>query len=298
MEANNQIPSFPASRPLDLLDKPLLDGIFLTLQPRISELTFAGLYLFRKAHDYKLTMLGDSLVILGKGYDGDQRFLPPLTGDIPKALKSLFAAGLYLYGADEKFTHSYLNSESIILTEERDSFDYLYLKSDMAELPGNRYHKKKNRVNYFMARHNHSVDFFGEKYLSGCLELLEEWEKFRGNVESRSSILESEATAESIVLASQLGLQGVVLLVDARVKAFAIGERLNYTTVVCHFEKSDIFMEGISQLVNREFNRLLFNDCTYVNREQDLGEPGLRSAKLSYHPMELVKKFSARLINP
>jgi hypothetical protein len=50
-------------------------------------------------------------------------------------------------------------------------------------------------------------------------------------------------------------------------------------------------MEGLSQLVNREFCRLLFCDCYYVNREQDLGEPGLRSAKLSYHPVELVKKF-------
>jgi hypothetical protein len=50
-------------------------------------------------------------------------------------------------------------------------------------------------------------------------------------------------------------------------------------------------MEGLSQLVNREFARLLFTDCMYVNREQDLGESGLRIAKLSYHPVELVKKF-------
>jgi hypothetical protein len=50
-------------------------------------------------------------------------------------------------------------------------------------------------------------------------------------------------------------------------------------------------MEELSQLVNREFARLLFTDCRYVNREQDLGEPGLRNAKLSYHPVELVKKY-------
>jgi hypothetical protein len=53
-------------------------------------------------------------------------------------------------------------------------------------------------------------------------------------------------------------------------------------------------MEGLSQLVNREFARLLFGDCRFVNREQDLGEPGLRSAKLSYHPVELVKKYRVR----
>jgi len=53
-------------------------------------------------------------------------------------------------------------------------------------------------------------------------------------------------------------------------------------------------MEGLSQLVNREFARLLFTECRYVNREQDLGEPGLRNSKLSYHPVELVKKFRVR----
>jgi len=43
-------------------------------------------------------------------------------------------------------------------------------------------------------------------------------------------------------------------------------------------------MEGLSQLVNREFSRLLFTDCRYINREQDLGVPGLRKAKESYQP--------------
>jgi hypothetical protein len=80
------------------------------------------------------------------------------------------------------------------------------------------------------------------------------------------------------------------------VKGFAIGERLNRDTAVCHFEKTDPFMEGLAQLVNREFAARFFTDCTYINREQDLGEPGLRSAKLSYHPVELVRKYRARRV--
>ena len=91
--------------------------------------------------------------------------------------------------------------------------------------------------------------------------------------------------------AEELGLAGVVVTVAGEVRAFAVGERLNRDTVVCHFERADHFMEGLSQLVNREFCRLLFSDCRYVNREQDLGEPGLRNAKLSYHPVELVRKL-------
>lgn len=284
---------FPSSRPLDLCDRPLLNRIFADLQPRISELTFAGLYLFRIAHDYRLTMAGDAIVVLGKGYDGRGYFLPPLSGDVSGALSALLDARLSLYGADEQFAFRYLAGEGIRLIEDRDSFDYLYLRNDLAELPGNSFHKKKNRVNYFTSRHDHTVDLFGERHRDGCLELLEEWRRVRGGNESESLKLEAEATAEGVELASHLGLEGVVITVSGVVKAFALGERLNRDTSVCHFEKADPFMEGIAQLVDREFNRLLFADCIWVNREQDLGEPGLRSAKLSYHPVELVRKFRA-----
>ena len=85
-------------------------------------------------------------------------------------------------------------------------------------------------------------------------------------------------------------------LVEGEVKGFVLGERLNRETSVCHFEKADPFLDGLYQLIDREFNRLLFTDCTYANREQDLGEPNLRESKLSYHPVELVRKFRVRRV--
>ena len=290
-----EIPSYPDSRMLDISDKPVLDSHFLHLQPRVSELTFAGLHLFRAAHEYRVTRAGDSLVILGKGYDGQGYCLPPLGGDISAALSVLFAAGARLYGADESFAAAYLNDRGLEISEDRDSFDYLYLREDLATLPGNRFHKKKNRINYFTARHTHEVDMFSPRHRAGCLDLLNEWSRAAEAEEKRSFRLELDATVEALESMELLGLAGVVVMVAGVVKAFAVGERLNHETAVCHFEKADPFMEGLSQLVNREFCRLLFNDCRFVNREQDLGEPGLRNAKLSYHPVELVKKFRAQV---
>ncbi|MDD2321478.1 MAG: hypothetical protein PHO83_15645, partial [Geobacteraceae bacterium] len=75
-----EIPLYPSMRPIELEDKPLLDGVFHVMQPRVSELTFANLYLFRRAHSYRVTMVGRSLVVLGTGYGGEEYFLPPLTG--------------------------------------------------------------------------------------------------------------------------------------------------------------------------------------------------------------------------
>lgn len=294
MDTMTDIPCFPVSRPLAFGDKPRLDALFVDLQPRVSELTFANLYIFREAHAYRLTLVGDSPVVLGRGYDGGEYFLPPLGGDVVGALRVLLDGGMTLYGADDSFVSRYLAGEGVAVDEDRDSFDYLHLRQEMAELSGNRFHKKKNRINYFAARHSFSVEVYGERHRELCLALLDEWRRVRDGIDSPSLDLETKAAAEALMLSDRLGLEGVVVLVEGRVAAFALGERLNSDTAVCHFEKSDPFMDGVSQLVDREFNRLLFTGCTYINREQDLGEPGLRAAKLSYHPVELVKKYRAR----
>ncbi len=293
-ENSTEIPRWPAARPLDLSDKALFDAIFALIQPRISELTFAGLYLFRAAHDYHVSRLGDSIVIRGKGYAGDSYCMLPLGGDVAAACAHLLEGGIEIYGADESFVSASLTDSGYEIIEERDSFDYLYLRDDLALLPGNRFHKKKNRISYFAARHAWEADEFSARHLTGCLELLDGWGRAAGLEGNRSFGLEMGAAVEALTRADALGLVGVVVVVEGKVGAFAVGERLNADTAVCHFEKANHFMEGLSQLVNREFCRLLFTDCRHINREQDLGEPGLRNAKLSYHPIELVKKFRLR----
>lgn len=286
-----EIPPYPESRALLITDKPLLGRLCSEIQPRISELTFAGLYLFRFAHEYKLATVADSIVVLGKGYDGSEYFLPPLGGEVAAALKVMFASGLPLYGADDQFVAGYLAGSTLQITELRDSCDYIYLREELATLPGGRFHKKKNRINYFTSRHDYSVTLFSGKYLDGCLNILDKLVRSTLDEIGSSLRMEMEATYEALRYAEQLGLEGVVVFVNDSVAAFSLGERLNRDTAVCHFEKTDPFTEGLSQLVNREFARLLFQECRYLNREQDLGDAGLRSAKLSYHPVELVKKY-------
>jgi hypothetical protein len=286
-----EIPQYPASRSLDASDKALLDRLCSDMQPRVSELTFAGLYLFRRAHDYRLTTVADSFILLGKGYDGGDYFLPPFGGDVGHALQTLSADGLGMYGADELFCEKHLADSDLHVIEQRDSFDYLYLRDELATLPGSRFHKKKNRINYFTARHDYTTALYSGEYRDGCLKLLDVWLQSARDDAARSLLLEVEATAEALRFSEELGLEGVVVCVEGNVAAFALGERLNRETAVCHFEKADPFCEGLYQLINREFARLLFQECRYVNREQDLGDMGLRNAKLSYHPVEMVKKY-------
>lgn len=281
------IPDWPDSRPIAIEDKPFFDNMFSSLQPRVSEFTFAGLYLFRLAHDYRVSRHQDCLIIRGKGYDGSSYALIPLGIETNKSTLLLAESGITIYGADNYYIQSLPPEIPYFTEEERDAFDYIYLREDLATLPGNSYHKKKNRINYFASRHEHTIELFTKAHHADCHSLLD-----RLPVDETSShALEIEACHEAIDMADTLGLEGIVITVENNAQAFSLGERLNRHTSVCHFEKGNHFMDGIMQLVNREFCYQLFKECKFVNREQDLGDAGIRGAKLSYHPVELLKKY-------
>lgn len=293
---SSNIPNYPDKRPLELADFNLLKNIFSILQPIVSEFTFANLYLFRHVHNYCLSYHDNSLLVSGTGYDGTHYILPPLTGERGAVARKLLESGYMLYGVDEAFYNSELDGYGYLLTADRDNDDYVYLRSDLSNLEGNRYHKKKNRINYFSSRHTYLVEAFSEAHSQGAFKLMERWKQARIGIYGHSLDAELSANREAVTLFRQLELAGVVILVDGEVTAFALGESLNSETVVCHFEKADPFMEGVSQLVNREFSRNQPESCIYINREQDLGESGLRAAKSSYHPFGMVRKFRLKTL--
>ena len=78
-------------------------------------------------------------------------------------------------------------------------------------------------------------------------------------------------------------------------QGFTLGELLNDNTAVIHVEKAVSEFHGIYAAINQMFCADSFKNTTYINREQDLGNEGLRKAKLSYHPAKFVEKFRIKL---
>ena len=106
---------------------------------------------------------------------------------------------------------------------------------------------------------------------------------------------EWEAITAALANYQALELKGGVILVNDQVRAFSCGELLNKATAVIHLEKADPELRGLYAVINQQFCQQAWADVDFVNREQDLGEPGLRTAKMSYHPHHLVEKFRIRL---
>jgi hypothetical protein len=120
------------------------------------------------------------------------------------------------------------------------------------------------------------------------------WCEARNCGEEPSLCAEYRAVRAAFRRFEDFGLLGGVVRVDGCVQAFAIGEALNRDTAVVHFEKAMTEYRGLYQLINQRFCISELDGFRFVNREQDLGIPGLRKAKESYHPHHMVDKYVAK----
>ena len=64
--------------------------------------------------------------------------------------------------------------------------------------------------------------------------------------------------------------------------------------MVVHIEKALTEYEGAYAMINQQFVEHECADVTYVNREDDTGDEGLRQAKLSYRPVFMVEKGTVK----
>lgn len=174
----------------------------------------------------------------------------------------------------------------------REHFDYLYQASDLIELKGNRYHNKKNLLSQFAKTYDFAYAELTPELIPGLLDAQFSWCQYR-DCESEES-LEAEQTAILRVFEhwEQLaGLRGGALLINGEVAAFTVAEAYAPDSLIVHFEKGLPAFKGVYQAINQQF--LSHNPgFATVNREQDLGDEGLRKAKLSYLPSGYVEKFT------
>ncbi|MEW6040836.1 MAG: phosphatidylglycerol lysyltransferase domain-containing protein, partial [Elusimicrobiota bacterium] len=162
---------------------------------------------------------------------------------------------------------------------------------DLAEMRGNRYQSKRNFANYFEKNYKYSFEDLTLPCVKECLELQETWCNMKKCIIFKSLEAENRAIQQMFANFELLGLFGVVIRIDGKIQAFSIAEKLDEDTVVVHVQKANTEFRGIYPALNRLFCSKTIKGIKYVNWEQDLGNPGLKKAKLSYHPARLLMKY-------
>ena len=286
-------------RPLTLADKPLVDAALGRHPPEISELTFTNLFCWQAKRRVTMAECPDGLAFVA-GESDRSYFLPPVcAGGVADAARSLFAhAGVVgLAPVIERVPEAMVEElarAGFRVEEDRANWDYVYRVSDLALLDGRHYDGKRNFIRQVLASHRCEYRRITAENVSDCLALETSWCNLRHCELDPGLEAEQGAIAACFGNWEELSLIGGAVLVEGEIQAFAIGERLNPTTAVVHFEKANPEMRGMYQLINHWFARNELSDFEFVNREQDLGIEGLRKAKESYHPHHMVRKFTVR----
>lgn len=280
---------------LTLDDKPMFDKVYNLFPPVHSDYMFTTMIGWRPYANYQIAVVDDHIVISTSIQD-NVRFRPPLGSPDKTLLLEVLDLALHHGGVDTPF--GMIDSQQqqwitkifsdISLQQHRDFYDYVYLSKDLATLEGGEYAKIRNRLNKFTRKVSYDVEVLTKDNLDEAKEFLKRWCLWKDCASHPFLKYEHQAVLFCMNNFLKLGLSGVCIRIHDKVEAVAVYEPMNADTVVVHFEKGSPEYDGIYKAINWETAKLVEKKYMFINRESDMGEPGLRKAKLSYRPDHFV----------
>ena len=284
------IPQYPEFAPISLDMRDEFYPSLNLLADGISEFSFSNLYLFRHTYGYRVSRIPGRTFVVEGSKQGKSFFYVPCCLPEREQLDDLMSKHDYLKNLSEtqaSCPHRIeLEQWGYEVAEDRDNFDYLYNRTDLAELSGKAYHKKRNLVNAFINSYSYEQKPLSKENVADAIAILDEWREAKGEEGDYA------AAREGLELHEELGMRGCVYYVDGNPAGWCLGEPMAKARMFAvHFEKAVDRYKGIYQFINQAFAQALPAHIKLVNREQDLGDEGLRQAKMTYRPSGFVKKY-------
>jgi hypothetical protein len=287
-------------RPVTLADQSYFQKHFERYPQVHSDNTFTNMICWNHYANYEFAHVRNNIII-SSTIDGKTTFRPPI-GPRDKGLLREVIRLAVDFGDTVPFVLVDVESREWIqeiftdieLSLDRDYAEYVYRSSDLANLPGKEYLTIRHQVNKFRRNCSPVVQPLGISALEEVKQFLLEWCEWKDCDGKEFLKNEKDALLFAIDHFSELGLKGLSIRVQGKIGAISLYEPLNPDTVVVHFEKGLPDCEGIYKAINAETALLLQHAYRYINRESDMGVPGLREAKLRYHPDHMVEVYTAR----
>ena len=305
---------FMLQNQITIEERPILEEYLRGYEYGTSGLSFTSLYMWRDINHFSWQVIGDYLCVAGLSHlevDEEQPFLfPPLTKTgryDPEALRDTIQKAKEIFeDKGYKFSIRLIPAHMLELLEEacpnelrffddRPNYDYVYRTQDLVELKGRDYHSKKNHLNYFLNHYQYEYSSMTSRMAEEAMQFIREFNQRKSLPDYEMELLKMEERAMEDVFHNIEAVEYLtgVIRIDGKIEALTIGGRLNRNTVTVHVEKANIQYRGLYQAINNEFSRHVDASVKFINREEDMGIPGLRKAKLSYKPVKLVESHIA-----
>jgi len=277
--------------PLSLDDKPLFDEVYRQYPPVHSDYVFTTMISWMHYAHYHMCH-HQQHILLYTTINESIRFRPPLGPPDKQVLYDVIQLSLKEGNPDTPFGMIDAQQQNVIgsfyptlsFEPHPDYFDYVYTTQDLVALEGSPYRKIRNRLNKFINTCSYTTEVLSEKNLDEVLAFLKRWCLWKDCASHPFLKHERQAILYAMNHYIHLGLQGLCIRVNDAIEAVAVYEQMNPSTAVIHFEKGSPDYDGIYKAINWETAKQLQDDVQFLNRESDMGEPGLRRAKQSYRP--------------
>ncbi len=278
-------------------DKNIFNEYYSMCGYKNSEANFTNMFIWKDGYNMAYDVVDGFLVLMAKTTKGQPfYYFPAGRGNLKSVIKKLddYYADLGIRYSIRPVTEE---TKHILETEmpgffkferHRDYDDYVYETKNLIELPGKEYHAKKNHFNSFIKNYQYSYNRITPDTKDACKEKIIEWIKER----AEDNVAEIKSVEEMFEHFEKLDVTGAFLEVDGDIAAITVGENHQGTALI-HIEKANTQYKGAYAAINKLFLQNEFSKLKYVNREEDMGIPGLRKAKLSYHPAFMIEKYVA-----
>ena len=279
--------------PLTLSDREAMQAVTLHSGRRNCNYTFANLLGWQFWYQTEVCEL-ENAVVLRYTFNGQRAYMvctsEELQLELIETLLDDSNGDLTLVGLEDSQVAQFNNvlpNVSVSVESSRDQYDYIYRRTDLATLHGKHLDAKRNHIHRFRAEHpdfeyrNITPELFDE-----CRRLTEIWQKEKDANET----IDVEREVMEIIFSNwdSLGMIGGSIFVNGSMVAFSYGSAVTTDTFDVCVEKADRHVEGAFAIINQQFAEHLPERYIYLNREEDMGIPGLRKSKLSYHPEILL----------
>ena len=305
----------PEFKEITLQDRDWMRQVFAWADNRATEYNFTVLFIWRDIMGTRVARYRDYILIKFRphGVEGYLYLFPVGRGpseDLEKALEICMEDART---GEAPFRMASVQKEQLEILESlypdrfvhepfRNSFDYIYSAEDLVFLRGKKFQSKRNFISRFRRNEGWSYEVVGKGNLHECMEMSLKWCAKYGCGKDPSMQSEHCSVKNALDNFHELGLQGGLLRLNGEVVAFTIAEKTNSDTLLVHIEKAYADIVGAYPAIANEFLRssVVVDQAAgelsvrYINREDDAGDEGLREAKMQYHPLFLLEKYSVK----
>lgn len=294
------LPTFPDLKALEKTDRQEIEQVTKHFLP-YSDYNFTSLWCWDTKQKIRVGILNNNLIVRFTDYLNGEEFFSFMGRTMANETANRLLLEAEKIGIRPVLslipeeTAKLLDSKLFLINEDRDGFDYVYPIENLSTYKGNKLGAKRNFLNRFTKNYKSEtrvINLNESLIQQQLLKNFSEWASEKGLSDDNT---QNELSAiKRLFLLDNQNIVAIGIFVADQLVGFSIDEVLNNSFSLLHFEKGKLnTFVGLFPFIMQQTTEILkTKGSSFLNYEQDMGIPGLRKGKMSYHPSQMLKKYT------